>query len=637
VLRYALVSVPALTTFLERLASLIWAYPVVGLCLLSAGFFTLKLRFVQLRGLPHAIALLRGKYDRPGEQGEISHFQALSAALSGTVGIGNIAGVAIAIAMGGPGAVLWMWVIAFFGMAAKFAECTLATHYREADPETGEMRGGPMYYIQRGLGPRWRPMAVFAAGLIALAAFGFTGMFQSNQAAEALHSYYAVPRWLTGLALAALVGAVILGGIKRIGRVAARIVPLMFLVYLGGALLICLFNLERLPWVLATIVSDGFSGEAAAGGSVGAVVILGVRRAIFSNEAGLGSAGIAHAAVKTDHPVREGIVASLGPFIDTIVVCSATASIIMLSGNFGTEMYRPVEGRTIGFEAGATRAPLGAGWRIGSEAVPDESPGLRQFREGGKALAWDARTGGGAATLAPLPLSGAGLRFSYYRESGGLKMRLLGEGDAVLARARLPAGVGTGTPRNDPIGIETQGCSSSGVWRSCALLLTGVGDLPEARLQFLPDGAGSRGWIDRVQPIERVEGIALTIASFDELLAGFGSWFVSFAGLLFAFSTMITWSYYGETAARFLGGRRVVVPYKVAFVILVFVGAVQRLDLVLNFSDVLIGLLVIPNAIALLSLSGQTSRMTVEYFEKLRRGFDAPGAALGDPSDPASP
>lgn len=619
-LRWALVPVTTLTSFLEELASLIWAYPVVGLCLLSASYFTLKLRFVQLRGLPHAIALLRGRYDRPEESGEISHFQALSAALSGTVGIGNIAGVAIAIAMGGPGAVLWMWVIAFFGMAAKFAECTLATRYREADPETGEVRGGPMYYIRDGLGPRWKPMAAFAAGLIALAAFGFTGMFQSNQAAEALDRYYEVPRWLTGLGLAALVGAVIIGGIRRIGRVASRIVPLMFLVYLSGALLICLLEIERLPWVLMTIVSDGFSGEAAAGGSMGAVVILGVRRAIFSNEAGIGSAGIAHAAVKTDYPVREGIVASLGPFIDTIVVCSATAAIIMLSGNFGTEMYRPVEGRTLGFEGADASGRLGSGWRVASEGIPVESEVLRSFRDGERALAWDIRAGDGSATLGPLPLSGAGIRFAYYREQGGLSARLLDDAGGELGRVELP--VSGGRSEKDSPALRPEGCSSSGVWRSCALLNDGLDDRSAVWLELTPEGEASRGWIDRVEPIARVEGIALTIASFDELLAGFGSGFVSFAGLMFAFSTMVTWSYYGETSARFLGGSRVVLPYKVVFVVLVFVGAVQKLDLVLNFSDVLIGLLVVPNAIALLMLSGETSRMTTEYFQQLERGFD---------------
>ncbi|MCH9681919.1 MAG: amino acid carrier protein, partial [Deltaproteobacteria bacterium] len=328
--------------FMARIADAVWSYPVVGLCLLSALWFTISLRFIQLRALPHAIALLRGRFDRDDEAGSISHFQALSAALSGTIGIGNIAGVAIAIAVGGPGAVLWMWVTGLLGMATKFVECTLGTWYREVEPETGQTRGGPMFYIVAGLGPRWRPMALFYALTIAFAGFGFTCMFQSNQAAAALLTHFAIPTFATGAALALLTGAVVIGGIQSIGRWASRIVPTMVLVYVGGAVFICLWHIDALPQVVGIIVRDGFSGDAATGGVLGTMIMWGVRRAIFSNEAGLGSASIAHAAVKTDEPVREGVVASLGPLIDTVIVSGATAFVIVLAGNYGANKDDPV-------------------------------------------------------------------------------------------------------------------------------------------------------------------------------------------------------------------------------------------------------------------------------------------------------
>ena len=339
--------------YLEQFVGYVWSYPVVGLCILTGVFFTFRMLFIQLRCFPHAIALVSGKYDNPNEKGEITHFQALSAALSGTIGLGNIAGVSIAIALGGPGAVLWMWLLGFFGMATKFVECTLGTHFREEDPDTGEVHGGPMYYITKGLGQKWWPLASFYAIAVGFAAFGVGSMFQSNQAASALYEYYSVPHWLTGLILFSLGALVVIGGIKRIGKVASKIVPSMCAIYVLGSIFICLLNIDKLGSVINIIIDDAFSGRAAAGGVMWVVVKMGVRRAIFSNEAGLGSASIAHAAVKTDYPVREGFVASLGPLIDTIIVCTATAMVIILSGNYGTERYEST-GKLISFEQNKT-------------------------------------------------------------------------------------------------------------------------------------------------------------------------------------------------------------------------------------------------------------------------------------------
>lgn len=431
---------------------LAWNYPVVIMCLGTGLYLTLRLGFIQVRGFRHALVVISGKFDRPDETGHITHFQALSAAVSGTVGLGNIAGVAIAIAMGGPGAVFWMWMIGLLGMATKFTECGLATYYREQTD--GEVRGGPMYTMLKGLGTGWKPVAGFFAFCTAIASLGGGNMFQSNQAAAILEQNYGVPPWVSGLLIAALAGLVIIGGIKRIGQVAAKIVPLMCGIYVVGAILICLFNFAHLPSALGIIFTDAFSGQAAAGGAIGTVIIMGVRRAVFSSESGLGSAPMAHAAARTNEPMRQGVVALLEPFIDTIVVCSATAIVIVLSGLYG---------------------------------------------EAGKGL----------------------------------------------------------------------------------------------------------------------EGVALTTRAFDMFIPGFGSIFVTVAVVLFAYSTAITWSYYGETGAAYVLGPKAVRPFQWIFVAFLFIGAVWKLGPVLNFSDLMLALMAIPNTISILLLSNKAAKLTREYFGRM--------------------
>ena len=271
---------------LEKAVGWVWYYPVVGLCLFSGIYFTFfKLPFIQFKSFRHALELIRGRYDNPNEKGHITHFQALSAALSGTIGLGNIAGVAIAISLGGPGAIFWMWIIGLFGMATKYVECTLGTLYREEDKNG--VHGGPMYYMLHGLGKNWLGMGMFYAICIVFSAIGAGGMFQSNQAAAALSQNFNVPVQYSGIILSILVGVVIIGGIKRIGNVASKIVPTMCGLYVFGAVLICLLNIDQIPYVIRIIVTDAFTGTAVAGGSLGAVIRWGVRRAIFSNEAGL--------------------------------------------------------------------------------------------------------------------------------------------------------------------------------------------------------------------------------------------------------------------------------------------------------------------------------------------------------------
>ena len=315
--------------------------PLVVLWLIvGATFFTLRFRFINLRGFRHAIDAVRGVYSRPGESGEISHFQALSAALSATVGLGNIAGVAFAVGIGGPGAVFWMIVGGFLGMSSKFAECTLGQKYKVVRAD-GQVSGGPMHYLKAGLSELGlAKLGGFLAPLFAVmcigGSFGGGNMYQANQAYNQVAS---VAPFLAGtagaaafgLAMAALVGTVIMGGIRRIGEVAARLVPLMCGVYVLCGLTILLFHASEVPAGLAHIVSSAFSMEAGLGGFVG-VLIQGFRRAAFSNEAGAGSAAIAHSAARTDEPVREGMVALLEPFVDTIIVCTMTGLVIVVTG-----------------------------------------------------------------------------------------------------------------------------------------------------------------------------------------------------------------------------------------------------------------------------------------------------------------
>ncbi len=315
--------------------------PLVVLWLiLGAGFFTLRFQFVNVRAFRHAIDCVRGRYTRPDEEGEISHFQALSAALSATVGLGNIAGVAVAVGVGGPGAVFWMIVAGFLGMSSKFAECTLGQKYR-VTREDGHVSGGAMHYLRDGLAelglPRLgRVLSVVFALMCIGGSLGGGNMFQANQSYAQLSSV--IPALggtggavVFGLALAALVGLVILGGIKRIGEVASRLVPLMCGVYILCGLLILLLHADSLGRGLATIVSSAFDPAAGAGGFIG-VLIQGFRRAAFSNEAGTGSAAIVHAAARTEEPVRDGVVALLEPFIDTLVVCTMTGLVLVVTG-----------------------------------------------------------------------------------------------------------------------------------------------------------------------------------------------------------------------------------------------------------------------------------------------------------------
>ncbi len=325
----------------------IFGFPLIVLILLIGSItFTLYFRFINIRAFFHSIDIIKGKYDNPSDVGQISHFQALTSALSATIGLGNIAGVAVAVSLGGPGAVFWMIFIAIFSMTAKFVSATLAQLYRTVHDD-GTVSGGPMYYLERGLAEidrdGWiinksgyktlgKVLGTVYAIFIIGGAFGGGNMFQANQSYELVGSLTGIPSWLYGILLMVLVAIVIMGGIERIGKTTEKIVPTMVILYVSASLFIIFTNFDKLPGVINAIFSQAFTSSATYGGIMG-VIVMGIKRAVFSNEGGVGSASIAHSAAKTDEPVREGIVAMIGPFIDTIVICFMTASVILITAD----------------------------------------------------------------------------------------------------------------------------------------------------------------------------------------------------------------------------------------------------------------------------------------------------------------
>ncbi len=536
--------------------------PLMVLGLLGVGvFLTFRLRFIQLRRFAHGVAVTSGIYDDPDEPGDVTHFQALSTALSATVGIGNIAGVAIAIHFGGPGALFWMWVTAVLGMAVKFSEVTLAQYYRQSEAGeeeglskrlVGTVSGGPMYYIEQGLGKKWVPLAIFSAGALLLTSF-FTGnAIQANTVADVMTTEFAVPAWIVGVATMTIVGLVILGGIRRIGAVTGILTPAMAVVYVLGAFVILTLNYDQILPSLGRIFTDAFSPTAGvAGTGTGAFLLTlmwGVRRGLFSNEAGMGSAPIAHAAAKTDEPVSEGVVALLEPFIDTIVICSMTGLVILTTGAWGD--------------------PVPSEFQLGSGDMS-----FRQQVEGERyvetTMPDEIRIEDGAPVRSP--------------EEGRLSWHGYPiEAFYVTSEHEQPF---SGT-------INTQQGTATGEDGEEYTLL--YGNAPET-------------------------GAPLTRLAFERGLSTFGSWggyIVLLSVLLFAISTSISWSYYGDRCANYLFGHQGILPYKVAFLALHFLGAIGALSIVWTIGDIGLGLTVFPNLIALLLLSGVVVKATKSYFER---------------------
>jgi AGCS family alanine or glycine:cation symporter len=540
-------------SFLEEY---VWAWPekapLLAIVLLGTGLFvTVRLGFIQVRGFRHAINITRGKYDNPDDAGDLNHFQALTTALSATVGIGNIAGVAIGIRMGGPGALFWMWLTAFFGMALKYAECTLAVRYRRVNPD-GSVSGGPMYYIEKGLGPRWKWMAMIFAACAAISSFGSGNMNQSNTLATRLETLTGIPTIYSALVFAALVALVIIGGIRRIGRVTSILAPGMAILYVAGAMIILAMHLEQIPGALATIVREAFAPGPLAGGAMGSLLITvmwGIRRGLFSNEAGQGSAPIAHATAKTDEPVREGLVASLEPFIDTLVICTMTGLVIVLTG-----VWQEKVPQTLG---------LGDVTMVQVEAADDETL-IRYVEDGlppaaGEVVARDGTTPG--ATI-----------LAYGQ---------------VVEGARL---VGAdGKPWSGSLFLKDDGDE--------------IGVLPGTEEPMVEGRAV-------------VTGADLTAMGFRNSLGAFGDWIVTLAVVLFAVSTGISWSYYGDRATEYLFGSQAIPIYRWVFVAFFFLGAILPLRSVWTWGDVALGTMSFPNLIALILLSGNVAMMTREYFSR---------------------
>ncbi|MCF6147806.1 MAG: sodium:alanine symporter family protein [Candidatus Kuenenia sp.] len=446
--------------YIEAFNGYVWGAPLMVLLVGVGLFLTFRLLFVQFRGFAHGIKVLRGNYDDERDPGEITHFQALSTALSATIGTGNIVGVAAAILTGGPGAVFWMWITALVGMATKFTSCSLAVHFRRID-KNGEAHGGPMHFIEIGMGPKFKWLAVLFAFFAIMASFGSGNMFQINNVVVSLNELIrgsSEPSFLfnviVGVVIAIVVGFVIIGGVKSIGSVASKIVPFMCTFYVIGGVFILTINYSAVPSGFYTIFYYAFHApESIAGGILGSVIRSGVARGLFSNEAGLGSAAIAHGAARTKEPIREGLVAMLGPFIDTICICSMTALVIIVTG---------------------------------AHEVCD------------------------------------------------VKGELTGKAFSI--------------------------------------------------------GIGSN----------------------------IGAKFVAASIIFFAFSTLISWSYYGDRAADYLFGKKAVHPYRIIYLGFIILGATMKIGPIINFCDSMNGLMAAPNLIALAVLSPVVASLTKDYFRRMK-------------------
>ncbi len=546
--------------FIDSLNGYLYSNPVLFTVLGAGALYTLWTVFVQYRALTHGVALALGRYDHSAGKGALTHFQALSAALSATVGLGNIGGVALAVSIGGPGAVFWMWVVGFFGMAVKSIEVTLSLLYRNTEHE-GEPHGGPMWVARKAmaeLSPKLAGVGKFIGVIfcIALVIGAFTGgnMFQAWNVGNITQSYFGVPALLSGIVLAVVVGLVILGGIKRIGRIASLLVPFMCGTYILAGLYVIAVNIDVLPEVFRLIFTSAFSGAEAQGafigGSVGYAFLWGMKRAIYSNEAGFGSAPIAHSAVKTTEPVTEGIVAGLEPFIDTLVVCTITALVILVSGL----------------------------WRYGPEAQWPVAPAVVQAADGGWTL-----------TEAPLPA----------RTDGSWK-----PGEDVFVRL-------TGAP-NARTGGELHRLDGTVVARDGIQVVQWKSVPAAGRLTLADNGIYAS-----------YTGATLTARAFDSAHPGLGMIMVTLAVWLFAVSTMISWSYYGEQGVVYLFGERLVLPYRLLYCLaaaatcLGFIRTPLELD---NISTFGFGLMLVINVPLTLLFSYKAIAAYRAYIGKLKRG-----------------
>ena len=537
------------------LGSAIW-FPTF---LLATGiFFTLYLGFPQIRYFRHAIGVTTGKFDKEGAKGDTSHFQALATALSGTVGTGNIGGVALALHLGGPAALFWMWMTAFFGMTSKFVEVTLSHKYRNETAD-GTMAGGPMYYMEKGLNAKW--LAVVFAVATVLSSFGTGNLPQINSIASGLESTFDLDPLITASVLSVLLALVIIGGITRIAKVAAAIVPTMAMIYLIGAFAVIIPNIGNIIPSFLSIFSNAFSGSAAAGGFLGASFAYafdrGVNRGLYSNEAGQGSAPIAHAAARTDEPADEGMVSILEPFIDTIVICTITGLVILSSGVWMEKFENEFQRADMSFVTGTY-----------TEADADDVASLFSYLSGEES---DTRSYSGQIEL-----------------SNGVPQN--NEAFTLIAARSL---------------AENTRYSREGE------LITGSLNVVDGQLEDLTVV---------VTGDSLLHSVPLTTQAFTKGLFGqYGQYIVSIGLMLFAFSTAIAWSYYGDRAMTYLFGTRSVLPYRIVYVVGFFTAALADTTIVWNISLITIVLMTVPNLVGILLMHKEMKSTVAEYWERTNR------------------
>ena len=524
--------------------------------LLTGIFFTLYLGFPQIRYFKHAIGVTTGKFDKDGAKGDTTHFQALSTALSGTVGTGNIGGVALALHLGGPAALFWMWMTAFFGMTSKFVEVTLSHKYRN-QTEDGTMAGGPMYYMEKGLNMKW--LAVIFAIATVLSSFGTGNLPQINSIASGLESTFNLDPLITASVLSVLLALVIIGGITRLAKGAAAIVPTMAIFYLIGAFAVIIPNIDNIAPSFLSIFADAFTGSAAVGGFLGATFAYafdrGVNRGLYSNEAGQGSAPIAHAAAKTDEPADEGMVSILEPFIDTIVICTITGLVILSSGVWMEKFENEFQRADMNFVTGTF-----------SESETEDLQKLFSFLNGDES--------------------------SVTSYTGNIKL-VNGEAqnasDFTLLNARSFA-------ENIIYSNEQGTITGSVVVTDGALDNTSIVVTGDSLLHSVP----------------------LTTQAFTRGFFGdYGQYIVSLGLMLFAFSTAIAWSYYGDRAMTYLFGPRSVLPYRIAYGLGFFYAALADTTIIWNLSLITIVLMTVPNLVGILLMRREMKATVNDYWERI--------------------
>jgi len=544
-------------SFLDSLLGSAWYFPYL---LLGVGvFFTIYLGFPQIRFFRHAWRVVSGKYADRDDPGDTSHFQALSTALSGTVGTGNIGGVAFAIYLGGPAALFWMWATAFVGMTTKYVEVTISHKYRVTDDE-GRIAGGPMYYMERGLNMRW--LAILFAVALVISSFGSGNLPQSNNMASGIEASFGIPTWISGLVLAVLLALVIIGGIRRIAVVAASIVPFMGVFYAFGAFAVAFSNADQLLPSFLAVFSNAFNGSAATGGFLGATFAYafnrGVNRGLFSNEAGQGSAPIAHASARTTEPVSEGMVSILEPFIDTLLICTLTGMVILSSGVWTQKFENDFAPFDTEFVAGT---------------YTDQDP---------------AQVSALFAHLDIVPPAN----------------------DPIQAFTGQ-IGVGNGRPTTEGFTvIHNRSIAEDLTFRTNGEPFTGVLDVADGSITT-PDVA--------VSGRSLLHSVPLTAKAFEQsFLGAYGQYAVTLGLVMFAFSTALAWSYYGDRGITYLFGLEYVTPYRIVYVLGFFAATVADTSLIWLISAVTLALMTIPNLFGLLLMRREVKQLTNEYWHKVK-------------------